>query len=80
MGAVGHCEWLILAEPGHAALPVAPVMGALAVVGPRFSSSTTRWRGSPSSWTSSWWARCYATTVVVARWGAVHGQVVDVLV
>ena len=33
-----------------------------------------------SSWTSSWWARFRATTAVVARWGAVHRQVVDVLV
>ena len=39
-----------------------------------------KWRGSSSSWTRSWWARGYATTVVVVRWGAVHPQVVDVLV
>ena len=31
MGAVGHCAWLVLAQPGHAALPAAPAMGAFAV-------------------------------------------------
>ena len=35
MGAVGHGEWLVLAEPGHAALPVAPAMGALVVEVPQ---------------------------------------------
>ena len=56
MGAVGHGAWLVLVEPGHAALPVAPAMGAVAGC-PRFSSSATMWLSSSSSWTSSLCAR-----------------------
>ena len=35
MGAVGHCAWLALAEPGHEPLPVAPASVAVAVEVPQ---------------------------------------------
>ena len=57
MGAVGHGAWLVLVEPGHEPLPVAPAMGAVAVEVPPDSVHRRR---------------VHATTVVVARWGAVH--------
>ena len=35
MGAVGHGAWLVLEEPGHAALPVASALGGVAVEVPQ---------------------------------------------
>ena len=35
MGALGHGEWLVLAEPGLAALPVASALGGVAVEVPQ---------------------------------------------
>ena len=32
MGALGHVGWLVLAEPGLAALPVASALGGVAVI------------------------------------------------
>ena len=35
MGALGHVEWLVLAEPGVAAFPAAPALGGVVVEVPQ---------------------------------------------
>ena len=43
VGASVHCAWLVLEEPGHAALPVAPALGVVAVEEPQIQFLGDGW-------------------------------------
>ena len=72
MGAVGHDAWLVLAEPGHEPLPMAPAMGAVVLEVPQLQLIDDEVVEHFQFLDKFIVGPVYATTVVVARLGAVH--------
>ena len=72
MGALGHGGWLVLAEPGLAALPVASVVGGVGVEVPQIQFIDAVIFEQLQFLDKFMVARRCATTAVVAHWGAVH--------
>ena len=74
--AMRECGWtlckLVLAEPGHEPLPVAPAMGAVVVEVPQIQFFDDEVVVHVQFLDKFIVGPVYATTVVVARWGAVH--------
>ena len=72
MGALGHGGWLVVAEPGLAALPEASALGGVAVEVPQIQIIDAVVFEQFQFLDKFMVGRCCATTAVVARWSAVH--------
>ena len=72
MGALGHGEWLVLAEPGLAAHAMAPAMAAVAVEVLQFQFIDAVVFEQFQFLDKFMVGPLLCIDAVVARWGAVH--------